>query len=221
MNNIEAVLFDFDDTLQDREKAYKFYCELFMDKYSPNLSPDERRSRINDMLSNAQGGYLRREELFPLLIGLWRWENHPDVAELVYHFNHTFGKHTELFDGAVDCVKYLRQKGYKLGIITNGNSVVQNDKLDSAGIRQYFDVIIVSGDFGKDKPAREIFDEAARRIGVKNENIAYIGDHPVNDIEGALGAGMKPVWMNFGYFKDKCRYDVPTVTDIRQIKEMF
>lgn len=221
MNNIQAVFFDFDDTLQDREKAYEYYCGLFMDKYMPQTGRDERKSKIGDMLKNAKGGYLRREEMFPLLIKMWKWEDHPPIEELVYHFNHTFGNFVVLFEETKPTLSYLKEKGYKLGIITNGNSTVQNAKLDSAGIRKYFDVIIVSGDFGIDKPSREIFDEAARRINVKNENIVYIGDHPENDIKGALGADMKVIWMNFGYFKDKCTEEVPQIKSVGDIMKIL
>ena len=44
------------------------------------------------------------------------------------------------------------------------------------------------------------------------------GDHPVNDIEGALGAGMKAVRMNWGWFKDKnLRPDVPVVNKLYDV----
>ncbi|MCR4925658.1 MAG: HAD-IA family hydrolase [Clostridiales bacterium] len=221
MKKIKAIFFDFDDTLQDREKAFEYYCNIFFDEFLPDVCEKERKMKIQQMLDNAEGGYLPREKYFPKMIALWGWENPPEVDTLVYHFNHTFGKYVALFDDVFTVLETLKSRGYKLGIITNGNSVVQNMKLDSAGIRDFFDVILVSGDCPWAKPSREIFDEAAKQIGIENENIVYIGDHPVNDIQGALGADMNAVWMNFGYFKDKCKADVPQIKTLSELIEIF
>jgi putative hydrolase of the HAD superfamily len=62
---------------------------------------------------------------------------------------------------------------------------------------------VVSGDIGIYKPDRRIFDEAISRAGVKNEEAMFVGDHPVNDIEGARGAGWKTLWMkSTGYWAE-------------------
>ena len=49
MHNIQAVLFDFDDTLQDREAAYRAYCAAFLGEFFPALPPEEKARRIDEM----------------------------------------------------------------------------------------------------------------------------------------------------------------------------
>ena len=173
------------------------------------------------MEEHVDGGYKDREVYFPEMIALWHWENHPPLEELYDSFNNDFGKHVVLLDGAVDVLKKLKEKGYILGAVTNGVSSLQNTKLDTAGIRELFDVVVVSGDIGIYKPDRRIFDEAARRAGVENEKVLFVGDHPINDIKGALGAGMKAIRMNYGDFKGKGLGEEGVVAEIEDIRQVL
>lgn len=191
MHNIQAVLFDFDDTLQDREAAYRAYCAAFLGEFFPALPPEEKARRIDEMEAHIEGGYRKREEYFPEMIALWGWESHPPVELLCRHFNEHYGEHVALFPDAIPTIQALKEQGYLLGVVSNGPSVLQNKKLDTAGIRDLFDVVAVSGDYGIHKPDRRLFDLAAQKLNVPNEACLFVGDHPVNDIKGALGAGMQ------------------------------
>ena len=218
--NVKAVFFDFDDTLQSRKGAYRLYCEAFLTRYFPKISEEERLQKLDEMEALVDGGYKDREVYFPELIALWGWENHPPLQELYDSFNLDFGKYIVLLPGAVDTLKELKRRGYLLGAVTNGVSSLQNIKLDTAGIRDLFDVVVVSGDIGVYKPDRRIFDEAARRLGLENRQVLFVGDHPVNDIDGALGAGMYAIRMNYGDFKGK-GLGKATVAEIEHIDEVL
>ncbi|MBQ7597144.1 MAG: HAD family hydrolase [Clostridia bacterium] len=218
--NVKAVFFDFDDTLQSRKGAYRLYCEAFLTRYFPNIGEKERLQKLDEMEALVDGGYKDREVYFPELIALWGWENHPPLQELYDSFNLDFGKYIVLLPGAVETLKELKRRGYLLGAVTNGVSSLQNIKLDTAGIRALFDVVVVSGDIGVYKPDRRIFDEAARRLGVENRQVLFVGDHPVNDIDGALGAGMYAIRMNYGDFKGK-GLGKATVAEIEHIDEVL
>ena len=218
--NVKAVFFDFDDTLQSRKGAYRLYCEAFLRRYFPKIGEKERLQKLDEMEALVDGGYKDREVYFPELIALWGWENHPPLQELYDSFNLDFGKYIVLLPGAVDTLKELKRRGYLLGAVTNGVSSLQNIKLDTAGIRDLFDVVVVSGDIGVYKPDRRIFDEAARRLGLENRQVLFVGDHPVNDIDGALGAGMYAIRMNYGDFKGK-GLGKATVAEIEHIDEVL
>ncbi len=218
--NVKAVFFDFDDTLQSRKGAYRLYCEAFLTRYFPKIGEKERLQKLDEMEALVDGGYKDREVYFPELIALWGWENHPPLQELYDSFNLDFGKYIVLLPGAVETLKELKRRGYLLGAVTNGVSSLQNIKLDTAGIRDLFDVVVVSGDIGVYKPDRRIFDEAARRLGLENRQVLFVGDHPVNDIDGALGAGMYAIRMNYGDFKGK-GLGKATVAEIEHIDEVL
>ncbi len=219
--DVKAIFFDFDDTLQSRKGAYRLYCEFFLSKYFPSISEQERERKLDEMEELVDGGYKDREVYFPELIELWKWDNHPELQELYDSFNYDFGKYIVMLPGAIDVLKEIKKRGYILGCITNGVSSLQNIKLDTAGIRDMFDVVVVSGDIGIYKPDRRIFDEACRRAGVENEKALFVGDHPINDIKGALGADMQAVRMNYGDFKGKGLGNEGVAAEIEEITQLL
>ncbi|MCI6245561.1 MAG: HAD-IA family hydrolase [Eubacterium sp.] len=215
---IKAVLFDFDETLQDRTAAFDKYADAFIDEFLPQISKEEKQKRINDMVKTGNGGYVVRTKWYQQLIDMWHWENAPSAQMLAEHYDTKFGTFNVIFNETVPLLKELRAKGIKTGVITNGPSVLQHTKLDNSGLLPYCDIAVVSGDINIHKPDAAIFIYTADKLGLKAEECLYVGDHPVNDIEGALGAGMNAVRMNWGWFKDKdLRSDVPVVDNIYDV----
>ena len=215
---IKAVLFDFDETLQDRTAAFDKYADAFMDEFLPQISKEEKQKRINDMVKTGNGGYVVRTKWYQQLIDMWQWENAPSAQMLAEHYDTKFGTFNVIFNETVPLLKELRARGIKTGVITNGPSVLQHTKLNNSGLLPYCDIVVVSGDINVHKPDAQIFKYTADKLGLKAEECLYVGDHPVNDIEGALGAGMKAVRMNWGWFKDKdLRSDVPVVDNIYDV----
>ena len=211
----KAVLFDFDETLQDRTLAFEGYMDAFLDEYLPNISQKEREAHKQDMRITGNGGYVNRVEWCTNLVKMWGWKNAPDATVLANHYDYNFGDFNVIFDNSIPLLKELKARGYLTGVITNGPSVLQNHKMDTSGLRPYCDIVVVSGDEGVHKPDPRLFEITAERLGVKPQECVYVGDHPVNDIQGALSAGMGAIRMNFGWFKDKdLRPDVPVITDI-------
>ena len=211
----KAVLFDFDETLQDRTLAFEGYMDAFLDEYMPNISQEEREAHKQDMRITGNGGYVNRVEWCTNLVKMWGWENAPDATVLANHYDYNFGDFNVIFENSIPLLKELKARGYLTGVITNGPSVLQNHKMDTSGLRPYCDIVVVSGDEGVHKPDPRLFEITAERLGVKPEECVYVGDHPVNDIQGALSAGMRAIRMNFGWFKNKdLRPDVPVITDI-------
>lgn len=211
----KAVLFDFDETLQDRTLAFEGYMDAFLDEYLPNISQKEREAHKQDMRITGNGGYVNRVEWCKNLVNMWGWENAPDATVLANHYDYNFGDFNVIFENSIPLLKELKARGYLTGVITNGPSVLQNHKMDTSGLRPYCDIVVVSGDEGVHKPDPRLFEITAERLGVKPQECVYVGDHPINDIQGALSAGMGAIRMNFGWFKDKdLRPDVPVITDI-------
>ena len=91
---------------------------------------------------------------------------------------------------------YLRSKGYKIGIISNGFYEVQYNKLRSSDIEHLIDVVVLSDDIGINKPDRRIFDHALRKAGATAEESIIIGDNPDADIYGAKSAGWRTIYFN-------------------------
>ena len=167
------------------------------------------------MRITGNGGYVDREEWYANLIKMWHWENAPSNKELAKHYDYRFGDCCVIFEHTVPLLMELKNRGYIVGIITNGPSYLQNHKLDESGLRKYCDITVVSGDVGIHKPNPKLFEYTADKLGLPANECTYVGDHPINDIQGALDAGMKAIRMNWGWFKGRdLREDVPVIDDI-------
>ena len=211
-----AVLFDFDDTLQERREAFLAFSRAFVKRAFPDRSPERQEADALAMSELNGNGYMPYPEFVRRMIDLLHDTASPE--EVLYTIQRMFPLYVSLLPGVAEGLSALRAAGYMTGVITNGNPLMQNKKLDVSGLRPLLDLAMVSGDEGVHKPDPELFCRAAARLGLSPKDCIYVGDHPVNDIEGALGAGMKAVFM------DACSSfpapaGVPRVTSMRELTE--
>ena len=196
---IKAVLFDFDETLQDRTLAFDHYADAFLQAFFPGISKEDAQKKKQDMIDTGNGGYVNRVAWFSELITMWHWIDSPGADSLARHYDEKFGFFNVIFD-------------------TNGPSVLQHTKMENSGLLPYMDILVVSGDLEFAKPQPEIFEYTASKLGLKTEDCIYVGDHPVNDIQGALSAGMHALRMNWGWFKNQdLRPDVPVIASLSEV----
>jgi putative hydrolase of the HAD superfamily len=192
MNNIKAILFDLDNTILDRTSTFNNFTNSFLKTYFDHL---ELKQEIFDRIIYLdQDGYKDKLELFSELIEELPWKEKPLKTELLDFYSSEYVKNAVLMEHAREIVQHLRKK-YKTGLITNGKTLIQYGKIDQLEIRSDFDLIIVSEEAGIKKPDPRIFELALRRLELNPEQCIYIGDHPVNDIEGAAKIGMNTIWM--------------------------
>ena len=79
----------------------------------------------------------------------------------------------------------LRDAGVPVGVVTNGPTAGQWDKLRRTGVADLVDAAVVSQEFGVNKPDPSIFRRALELIGAEPSETIFVGDNPVNDIGGA------------------------------------
>ncbi len=209
-DGIKAVLFDFDDTLQNRPVAFKKYANYFLLRYRPDVTDEEERAQLIDtMFALNCSGYIDYLKFFtemPEAVGI---ENPLPAEALFREYQRIFPTYVSLFSDARDTLAALREKGYRIGIVTNGPLVQQHRKLDISGLRPLCDTVVVSDEEGVKKPHAEMFYRAAARLGLSPAQCIMVGDHPAFDIEGALGAGMRAVFIDSR--RPACREGVPII----------
>ncbi len=193
---IHAVLFDFDDTLQNRPAAFRRFGEYFLRKYMPHLAGAAFEAAFDTMKALNNSGYVDYLQYFtemPKAVGI----AHPLPANVLFReYQRVFPTFVQLFDGSEETLCALREKGYRPGIVTNGPCVQQHRKLDVSGLRPLLDTVLVSSHEGVAKPDAELFRRAAARLGLSPAQCVFVGDHPVNDIGGAVDAGMKSIFLD-------------------------
>jgi putative hydrolase of the HAD superfamily len=97
---------------------------------------------------------------------------------------------------AATVLKLLRERGYRLGLLSNTWWAADwhNADLAAHGLASLLDVIVYTSDLPHSKPHRTVFAEVARRLDVQPDECVMIGDRMVDDVSGALEAGMRAVW---------------------------
>jgi FMN phosphatase YigB (HAD superfamily) len=93
----------------------------------------------------------------------------------------------------------LRTAGWRIGVVTNGSTLVQQAKVDSVGLRPHVDAVVDSEATGHRKPARRIFEVAAHELGVELGLGGWmVGDRLDTDIAGGASVGLRTIWISQG-----------------------
>ena len=216
MNNIKAVIFDIDETLINRKEAFLKMCDYLVDTYAKEYPYEGTKEELIDYMVEIDAiGYGGIENMIPKLSKIWKLPH--SVEEFIKERNEIFGKLSVPFPEMFEVLDALKGR-YKLGVITNGYSLVQRDKINTVGIEHYFDDIIVSGEEKFQKPDPRIFYLSCERLGVKPEEAVFVGDYYPNDIAGALSANIRPIWINDNPDEHK-EYEGIRVSRVKDILE--
>ncbi|KAH9636642.1 hypothetical protein HF086_003460 [Spodoptera exigua] len=114
------------------------------------------------------------------------------------------------------------REDYLLGLITNGPSRAQWQKIERLGLRKYFDCLLVSGDLPWEKPDQHIFLEACKMLNVEPRMCIMVGDKLETDIKGGKEAELGgTVWIPLQ--KDMEASDLPdfTIDKVTELPEVL
>ena len=228
------LFIDFDDTLYDtRGNAIialgELYEEMGFARYfdDPDVFYNSYWETNMLLWSQYAQGEIERDFLIierfrrPLSLGKGLDPTVEYCLEVSDRFLELCSSKPGTLDGAHELLRYLKAKGYRLHLASNGFHEVQYKKIKSAGMQDYFDTVILSEDAGANKPSKIFFDYALSITGAKAETSLMIGDNYNTDILGAQGAGI-PVMLFKRWDKDflppqPVDYAVDTLTEIMNI----
>lgn len=98
-------------------------------------------------------------------------------------------------DAILAMVKRLATR-CRLGLVTNGGSESQREKLRRAGLSELFSVVCISGESGFPKPAPQMFRSALAALDCSPSDAMFVGDSLNCDIQGAAAIGMRTCWVD-------------------------
>ncbi len=101
-----------------------------------------------------------------------------------------------VFPDSRPTLQLLRERGYRLGLLSNTWWAAEwhNADLATHGLADLLDELVYTSDLPHSKPHPAVFREVAARLGVEPAACVMVGDRMVDDVSGALGAGMRAVW---------------------------
>lgn len=193
---IKAIAFDLDHTLFDRYETLKIVSKKISSVFKVNSKYNE--DEIFNIMQHADRFYVHKGwDALQEYIG----STDLFLEKLQYDQYRKFvmGEFMKVavpFSFTIPTLKLLKEQGYKLALITNGKSELQRSKIKMLNIKEFFDEIYIGGEHPLQKPNIEPFLYVAKELGVKPNEMAYIGDNPENDIEASRKAGCYPIHIN-------------------------
>jgi putative hydrolase of the HAD superfamily len=100
-----------------------------------------------------------------------------------------------LFDDVLPTLRHLSNHGYKLGLISNFEGWLE-EMLVELEVGHLFDVTVISGIEGVEKPDERIFELAVNRAGIEPSEGVHVGDAPKMDVEPATNVGLHAVLLD-------------------------
>jgi len=191
------ILFDADDTL------FHFDAYTGLQRMFANFSVDFSVADYHEYeLTNKplwieyQNGSIGAQQLQHQRFQSWADKLQVSTQDLNNAYMAMMAQVCTPMEGAMELLNSLKGK-IKLGIITNGFTQLQQARLEHTGLKEYFDLLVISEQVGSAKPHKAIFDHAVSQMGVMNrEHVLMVGDNPDTDILGGNNAGLHTCWLN-------------------------
>ncbi|MED1012819.1 HAD family hydrolase [Bacillus mycoides] len=198
------MLFDLDDTLLDRDKAVDKLFSIILEEFYGDV---EQHAVKNEMLQKFKG-YDKKSY------------GHSDKVKVLESFfdefppkyilprnciqdfwNNNFPKCFSINQKTINIINTIKSH-IKVGIITNGSTQRQKEKIINTNLNRYFDTIIISEEAGFSKPDKLIFELALNKLNVQSEDVLFVGDDLEKDIAGCQNANIKGIWFNPNMIKN-------------------
>jgi putative hydrolase of the HAD superfamily len=145
-------------------------------------------------------GFIKQEELRWKRVYLslldFKVANEALAKEMSLAYLEILPNKKHLFPYTIEILDYLKEKDYKMHLITNGFESVQFKKIKNSGLQDYFIEVITSEASNSLKPQKEIFEYALKNAKASVEKSIMIGDNEFADIQGGINMGMDTVFVN-------------------------
>lgn len=236
LGNVSTVIFDLDETLIDAEAglsgAHMAITEEltnYLEKNGIKIDHEFLFQKIKtlDDKMNLLVEY-DRDKWWQILLeelNIKLTLEQKFRRELTNKYWSTYATLAEPYDDTIPILRYLKDKRYLLGLITDtdGTPGIKKSRIEQLSIYKIFDATIIAGeDTQHTKPSPEPYLKIAKLLDVSPEYCIFIGDKPHTDIKGALKAGMKSILIQRRKWDAKLK-DEPTIVieNLSQIKSFL
>ena len=202
------LFFDLDHTLWDFETNSK---ETIQELYNTHRLADlgivdfdgfysTYSAHTHRLWDRYTKGFIKQEELRWKRVYLslldFKVANEPLAKQMSQAYLEILPNKKHLFPYTIEILEYLKQKEYKMHLITNGFESVQFKKIKNSGLQDYFIEVITSEASNSLKPQKEIFEYALKNTNATVEKSIMIGDNESADIQGGINMGMDTIFVN-------------------------
>ena len=208
MTKYQHIFFDLDNTLWDFDRSSvlafdKIYDIFNLIAYGIPSANDFHKTYFdhnNRLWEQYRQGKIDKEflktERFRLPLNDYGIVNEKLAIDLGESYTDLAARLVALVPNTMETLTYLKEKNYKIHLITNGFLEVQSIKMKASGLDTMIDSSFVSEVVGFKKPDHRIFHHAINEVGGSIENSVMIGDDLSVDIIPAKEIGMTHIYFN-------------------------
>ena len=208
--NPRALFLDLDDTILDDSsrinESWRAACEAQVSR----LAPFEAATVVDTIRKTSKWfwddpdrhreGRLQLEAARREVVRLALLELGIEDAELAAcigdAYSHRRDAGMEPLPDAIDTVRWLRESGHRLALLTNGAAVAQRRKITRFELTDLFDAILVEGELGFGKPDERVYVRALSALDVKPSEAWMVGDNLEWDVAAPQRLGLRAVWID-------------------------
>ncbi len=199
---LRALLFDLDGTLMDHDAARDAGFAAHLPDCGALLEEWQRLEAVH--YGEYASGRIpfqeqRRRRVRGIHLALGEPEPADDACDAWFasYLTH-YRARWAAFDDVLPALDALAaaHPGLRLGIVTNGEGDPQRAKLAAIGLTERFPLFVASAEVGMRKPDPQIFRHACEQLGVDPADAAHVGDRLDLDAQGAVGAGLRGIWLD-------------------------
>ena len=202
------LFFDLDHTLWDFETNSKECIQELYNRYElAGLGIidfdgfyDTYSAHNHRLWDRYSKGFIKQEELRWKRVYLslldFKVANEKLSKEISNAYLEILPNKTNLFPYTIEVLDYLKNKDYRMHLITNGFESVQFKKINNSGLSDYFIEVITSEASNSLKPHKDIFEYALKNANASVSESIMIGDNESADIQGGINIGMDTIFVN-------------------------
>lgn len=215
---MKAVIFDLDDTLIDFVERKNLVIKESV-KAMIDSGLDEDYDSLLEDFSNFYWKQIEDQKIFQkYLMKKYGKIDYKVLAHAILAYRKTNSGLLRPYPGAKKLLIELKQKGFKLAILSDAPKLEAYIRLCSVGFEDFFDVILTGDDVPSLKPSKKAFLMAAKKLKLDPKECFMVGDRPKKDVEGAKGLGMKTILVRYNHSE---KVGTKADYEVNSIKELF
>lgn len=226
-NNLKKwIFFDLDITLIDVKKAqYAAIEELYnIYNFKEIIDLASFTKKWDELTDYHYAFYTRKEISYEeqrnrRIIDLFKEYNialDKTPTQIYSIYLKSFEDNWCLFDDVYNVLEKLHEKGYILGVISNGDLEQQTDKLSRTGILKFFDIVTTSSEYEYSKPNPKLYESIVEKFKINKNEMLMIGDQVEKDVLPCISIGIDAIWLN-----RKNKEKIDNVREIKSLNELL
>lgn len=234
LSAITHIVFDLDDTLRFNEPhSHTFFTDHAESLGSPLDAKQRRASHIwehsywatsDDLIADlkqfgegTESFWLNYSKRHLLALGFAKERAQALAAELHAHMRENYRPASLVYPQTLQALQALKAAGYHIGLLTNRPKPAHAE-MHAIGLDTYLDFFLTASQLGAFKPSKEIFENLVRFLGIRPEQMVYVGDNYYADVIGARNADVLPILLNWnGLYSNVDCLEIKSISELLNI----